>query len=249
MDINNESCYWCGAPSVSREHVPPKCLFPEQKDTKKIYTQSFRSHLITVPSCEKHNLSKSNDDEYLMMCLASKVGNNDVAYIHTVTKLHRAILRHPDILNIEEESIIDAGEAKFPIAFVKVDNYRLAYSFEAIARGLYYHEHGRQYLGDCIILSNIFLNYSEDDDDFNAIKQIRMISLIEKEQIHWGTCVKGENPKVFTYQFSPIDGFDAQTVALTFYEKTRVYVCMANKSKLEKYKSELELVRQMLLGF
>jgi len=43
----NQLCYMCGAPAVSKEHVPPKCIFPEQKD---IAGQNFRDGLITVPS-------------------------------------------------------------------------------------------------------------------------------------------------------------------------------------------------------
>ena len=55
-----DKCYYCGEPAMSEEHVPPKCLFPEQKDTGKDY----RKNLITVPSCDKHNAGKSCDDEF-----------------------------------------------------------------------------------------------------------------------------------------------------------------------------------------
>jgi hypothetical protein len=27
-------CYWCGKPATSKEHVPPKCLFPIDKDIR-----------------------------------------------------------------------------------------------------------------------------------------------------------------------------------------------------------------------
>ena len=70
-----EKCYWCGRDATSREHVPPKCLFPEDKDIKSIYKGTFRRSLITVPSCDEHNLAKSHDDEYLMVCLGGRVGN------------------------------------------------------------------------------------------------------------------------------------------------------------------------------
>lgn len=68
--VKKEYCYWCGKLATSKEHVPPKCLFPEFKDTKDVYDNSFRHNLITVPSCDEHNLVKSRDDEYLMTCLA-----------------------------------------------------------------------------------------------------------------------------------------------------------------------------------
>lgn len=53
----------CDQPATSREHVPPACLFPEEKD---IRTSLFRNNLITVPSCDLHNSKKSTDDEFLM---------------------------------------------------------------------------------------------------------------------------------------------------------------------------------------
>ena len=52
----------CDRNAVSSEHVPPKNLFPEQKDVGKDY----RQYLITVPSCEIHNNHKSKDDEFLI---------------------------------------------------------------------------------------------------------------------------------------------------------------------------------------
>ena len=53
----------CDRNAVSSEHVPPKNLFPEQKDVGKDY----RQYLITVPSCEIHNNHKSKDDEFLIV--------------------------------------------------------------------------------------------------------------------------------------------------------------------------------------
>lgn len=61
-DLNlkkDELCYWCGKLATSREHVPPESLFPENKDIKMISNYSYRYNLITVPSCDEHNMSKS----------------------------------------------------------------------------------------------------------------------------------------------------------------------------------------------
>lgn len=45
-----KNCYWCANEATSMEHVPPRCLFPEDKDVKHVYNKAFREHLITVPS-------------------------------------------------------------------------------------------------------------------------------------------------------------------------------------------------------
>jgi hypothetical protein len=76
MNLKKASCYWCGVSATSREHVPPQCLFSESKDIKEFYQQSFRLNLIKVPSCREHNLKRSKDDEYLMACLAARVGDS-----------------------------------------------------------------------------------------------------------------------------------------------------------------------------
>ena len=61
------TCYMCDEESTSSEHVPPKCLFPEQKDLPE--GVDLRKSLITVPSCDLHNSKKSNDDEYYSIVL------------------------------------------------------------------------------------------------------------------------------------------------------------------------------------
>lgn len=79
MSRNGEKCYMCHRDADSREHVPPKCLFPEKKD---VGTSAYRNNLITVPSCELHNSNKSKDDEFLMVSIAGIIGNNSIGYAH-----------------------------------------------------------------------------------------------------------------------------------------------------------------------
>jgi len=55
-------CYLCDEPAVGVEHVPPRCLFPKVKDLPK--GVALRKNLITVSSCDAHNLEKSRDDVY-----------------------------------------------------------------------------------------------------------------------------------------------------------------------------------------
>lgn len=219
-----EKCYWCGKKTTSREHVPPKCLFPEKKDVGQICNTDYRLSLITVPSCDEHNLAKSHDDEYLMVCLASRVGNNGVAYIHTNTKIRRALERNPKFLDIQSEDAIEINDKEFPVLFVNVDTFRLMRSFEAIARALVFHEFSFTYQGRCNVISNIFLSPESKESTFFQLKSFAMLN---KEQQLWHTEIKGTNPKIFTYQFSNVDRIGTFTVALTFYEKTVVYVIMS----------------------
>jgi hypothetical protein len=90
MNEYDELCYMCNEHAISKEHIPPKCLFPELKD---IPDKNFRTNLITVPSCVNHNSKKSNDDEFLMVSLAGVIGNNSIGYRHHMGKVNRAIKR------------------------------------------------------------------------------------------------------------------------------------------------------------
>jgi hypothetical protein len=51
----------CGKESVSDDHVPPRMVFPEQKDTGGV---DYRKNLATVPACRAHNEAFSADDTY-----------------------------------------------------------------------------------------------------------------------------------------------------------------------------------------
>lgn len=243
----DEVCYWCGSLATSREHVPPKCLFPEEKDMKGLFDKSFRNNLITVPSCDKHNMKKSYEDEYLMACLSGVVGNNDVAYVHNATKVKRAKERNIDMIKIDVEDILKVEEKEFPIQWVTVDNYKLTHSFEAIARALYFHELNKNFTGECKVISKILIH--PNDKKWSSFV-IRAFEMIEKEQLYWETEIKGENADIFTYQFSPIDGFGCQTLALTFYKSTKVYVILSimTQEEFEKVRPKFEVITKLIFG-
>ena len=80
----------CTAEATTKEHVPPLCLFPEQKDMQ---GRDFRINLTKVPSCEEHNNNFSKDDEFLMVSIAGIIGNNSIGYQHKFGKVNRAIKR------------------------------------------------------------------------------------------------------------------------------------------------------------
>lgn len=247
MNLAKDTCYCCEQIATSREHVPPKCLFPLAKDIHEIYGQSFRSNLLTVPSCEKHNLMKSNDDEYLMACLTARVGNNGVAFAHTHTKLKRALQRNPRLIHVEKETDIVLNGILYPTLLVNIDVQRLTHSFESIGRGLYFYEHRKRFIGECTVISDIFLSPNSEWTKSNVFIQ-NAISLIRKEQEKWFTPTQGENPEIFTYQFSPVDGFGSLTLVLTFYRYTEIYICFAQKEVLKPYKDSLEFATRLFLG-
>ena len=150
--VNNMSnCYFCGASATGIEHVPPKCLFPEAKDA---FGVDHRKNLITVPSCDKHNLEKSRDDEFLMASITPVVGNNGTALVQTKTKLLRAFNRTDGrlfgtaIRNPHSMQLQCPDGKKIPVFFGEADLPRLCRVLEHIGRGLYFHARGERFVGN-----------------------------------------------------------------------------------------------------
>ncbi|QCJ40842.1 hypothetical protein FAY30_02360 [Bacillus sp. S3] len=220
---------------------------PEDKDVKRIFNKTYRQHLITVPSCDEHNLRKSNLDEYLMVTLSGKVGNNGLAYVQTLTKIERSRKRNSKLLDIESGEIIKLKDKEFPVLWINVDTQKLNYSFESIARGLYYHENNKSFIGEITIVSKLF-NHPDDPEgtEFN----IRASKMIESERMHWNTEVKGGNKEVFSYQFSPIDDFKTQTLALNFFEGIDVYIILndLNEKDFKEAKLKLSFLNKVFFG-
>ena len=238
MNNNLDNCYWCNEKATTREHVPPRCLFPKKKDINFIDNNDYRQSLITVPSCDKHNTEKSHDDEYLMVCLGSKVGNNDIAFIHTNTKIRRALERKPHFFKSAIDDVLHAGDREFPVQLVYADNARLMHSFEAITRALIFHEFNFRYEGNCSIVSRMFVNPSDRDSTSYLLKSCQAL---DRERIRWRTQINGESPKIFTYQFSDMDGLGSFVLALTFYEKTIVYSVMSLLGEKNREKARILL--------
>jgi len=214
-----DQCYFCGEPATSSEHVPPKCIFPEQKD---LPGEDYRKNLITVPSCEKHNAAKSRDDEFLMACLAPVVGNNGTGFLHTKTKLARSHARNPHLIagTIREakplELVTEDGTA-FPVLVGSPDMERLCLSLQAVARGLYFHTHGKRFAGAVTVIPS-FVKFppGQTMSTFQLLAQ-RMIDQVRTD---WQTY--GDNPRIFSYQIGPVDQFGITPLVMSFYSCAEV---------------------------
>ena len=202
--MENKTCYICDMEATSREHVPPLCLFPEPKDVQGL---NFRKELITVPSCDLHNAKKTTDDEFLMVSIAGIIGNNFLGYFHSKTKVDRALRRKSkDFINkaiIKNATLkdINLNGKKYPILYGNPDFERFIKCFENIAYGLYFHEHNVSFKGEIKMLLG-FINYN-DENTQTLTKFIKERFELEDLRLE----IKGENPKVFKYQFCKPDNF------------------------------------------
>jgi hypothetical protein len=221
--MSKRDCYFCGKPATSKEHVPPRCLFSEGKDA---FGKDHRKNLITVPSCDEHDLEKSKDDEFLMVCLTPTVGNNSAGLTQTRTKLKRAIgasegrLLRTVIKGTKEITVVTPDGTKFPVLVGEHANLpRLHTALEHVARGLYFHETGKRFVGACNTFPS-FIRYPEDPD----LEFIRIIGgrLVAQEKRNWR--IRRKNLDVFQYRLGPPDQYGLIPMLMTFFRGSDVYV-------------------------
>jgi hypothetical protein len=221
-DRGTETCYYCGTTSTTTEHVPPRCLFPERKDA---FGTDHRKNLITVPSCDRHNLEKSKEDEFLMACVTPAVGTNSAGYIQTQTKVRRAIDRRGGRLldtitrDSKPATMVAPNGAEFPILVGKPDMPRLCRALEHVARGLYFHIRGRRFDGTCHVLPGFV--YFPGQPELEVIKRIAT-SLMKQECTTWS--LVGENEHIFSCGLGPVDQYGLIPMVMTFFHGIEVYV-------------------------
>lgn len=215
----NDECYMCSAIASSREHVPPRCIFPELKDSN---GTNFRKELITVPSCELHNLKKSNDDEYLFHALSASITSNSIALNQLSGKVKRAFIKNStkfqkffelnELVTLErlEDNTIENG------MLVGIEGNRLDCILAQCARGLFFHETGRKILG----LSRVVTFFTMYTD---SVQQKKVEEVYIHAKNHFSNLPeKGKNPEIFKYKLYESDS-DVM-VFMVFYETSEALV-------------------------
>lgn len=191
----------CERPSTSEEHAPPRCIFPEQKDT--LGRIDYRKNLIKVPSCDLHNAAKSTEDEYLMYILPTSIATNDAGINQFLTKVSRAIARKPTLAtniasNTQRVLVHDTEkDVWLETAAIPINMSRIRNVLEMISRAIYFHEHKRKFLAPINIHTNFSLDLNNPYANKNQEKLFAM-----SDQMLSGEIERGENPDVFTYRIS-----------------------------------------------
>lgn len=192
------TCYACSATATSREHAPPRCLFPEAKDT--VDGRNHRKNLITVPSCDEHNSEKSHDDEYLFFALSGSYTSSGLGLQQFTTKVRRAFERRPtkaanfvrrfspvQLRRTEQEEWEHGAQ-------ILVEGERLDQVLSNTARALYFHHTQRKFQGPADVLTN-FTMYMNEQIQANVSKAFDKAARdLASEAVH------GANPEVFNYK-------------------------------------------------
>lgn len=217
----------CDKPETGVEHVPPRCLFPQQKDLPE--GVDLRKALITVPACNEHNTSKSQDDEYLLYLLVINLPANETAKNQFFTKIMRSIDRNPGLIKkfmANPHSVIavdrEAGQAHHTVA-VNIDDARLDSALDHIARAIYFHHFKVQWLGD-VRTQPDFLLASLDPEKGRERNQLGEYMVAGADQLFAGKEFYGANPEVFKYQVLEENENVHKLMRLHFYTGCRVSV-------------------------
>jgi hypothetical protein len=215
----------CDSRATSREHVPPRNLFPEASENGGV---DYRLSLITVPSCDAHNSAKSKDDEFLMVSLAGIIGSNSIGYMHRLGKVDRAILASAnhllDQVLLEKEEIhrVDLADNQFiNLIWGTPDIDRLNRCFEHIAYGLHRHHFKQNFCGSLRVLAGYLREKDHNKQKFvEWVRDRAELDLAGKAKL-------GSNPAVFYYQVSDPDQFGIYMMRLCFYEGLTVYAAFS----------------------
>lgn len=234
MKKRTSTCYMCDAPSVGKDHVPPKCIFPEER--------RYRKLLITVPSCDEHNSGRSKDDQYLRWVLSVANAHSEVAIRVLNTgalplfdkKPHLRGTFLPDL----HFQVSDNGVHKSTFA---IDPVRFYNSVTSIVRGLYYHHtwHSHKVLGPMQI-------------NWGGLKEKQVaLQALELSDQEYQTFISplpnqpeytlGENPEVFRYGFDLTSDPEHAFCIMQFYQGQAMFVRW--KQTKREYSTKLKSIR------
>lgn len=201
-------CYFCHGEATTKEHVPPKQLFP----------RDMRRNLITVPSCQLHNGLKSRDDDYLRFVLIGSLKDiKDKRFKSVFDKTIRSIERKPSLAVSFLRTLKDFDG----LPSVEIDKKRLSYSYESIGRGIVFHEFGPIKVELHTI--DDYISFLSDDTQGKIIGQEQSKALKEvTDEFFTNLDWKGTNPLVFSYQSVKIKDFIF--VKLKFYRTHEIVV-------------------------
>jgi len=215
-----DPCVYCGfLGSGTRDHVPPRCLFPKPRplDT------------VTVPACKSCNKSYQKDDEYFAVAMAAQGYGEDPEAARVWETIIRPMLaRSPRLRRMISQNILDAP-VETPAGIVLPGRRAIRFSasrinrvVQRIVRGLLWHHYQQRPPADVEIV--IFRGEkvpSQVADMINAFTKIAWIG-----------------DTIFRYRHAVANGApDTSIWALQFYAYTQFIGIVQGESFV---KAELE---------
>jgi hypothetical protein len=176
-------CYWCGAPATSKDHVPPKSLFPPEKSV----------NLHTVPACEKHNETMSPLDDRFKFYIQAIASDNKDAFGLFKTKTLRGLgksesRRFAESLSQDAQWVEIEGKPRLTF---RVDPIKQIQFFEKLVRGAYFVAYQNPVAGTVHAASPQFL---VPDLEYDKLKGVAADFLSTAKQFN------SANPDIFRFK-------------------------------------------------
>ena len=213
---DSSTCYMCDWASVSREHVPPRCLFPEAA----LAGRDVRQNLITVPACAAHNSAKSKDDEFLRALLILMTGSqSEMARLQFQHGLLRAVDHAPEA---HRRFTKPTGLRKANKVLVESEGGRFDRCMRHIAHGLFFNAFNRKWRCRIAIASPFITAPVEHGDPF--VLDSGLVAAVAATRSELAACAdQGSNPEVFQYRLRYEEPENLFMFSLLFYGVVDVY--------------------------
>lgn len=170
-------CYRCGQKATSREHYPPKALFPRDS----------RLQLRTVPSCELHNSARSGDDQYFLAHIAincSREGNlARNLFLDKVLPQIRMSGGYAAVLINGSRTLGDGTRA------YSVDVERIDRVLDSICHATFYAQFRKQFDDSMHYMHHRYPNFVSEDVDENACNGSAQQFIEHFSQVHPGMTI------------------------------------------------------------
>jgi hypothetical protein len=208
-----QTCFICGEPATTGDHIPPKGLFTTS------LRKQFDYKPLKVPACSKHNNSSKKDDEYVRLVLAAGAPENkytkklfnerilpraqEAGGSGLMTKLYKQMV--PTFVK-RPSGILTIGY-KF-----EIEEPRLQNVVNKITHGLYWHHNGHR-IPECYDVSRYSFNRVIPENQISAICTLPILSV--------------GHPSVFEYRYTEVGGDpNSVYIAMMIYESLLIEVAI-----------------------
>jgi hypothetical protein len=133
---NVERCVFCDGIATTRDHVPPKCMFPNPRPLNSV----------RVPACNACNGGTKLEDEYFRLVVASATSGSAEALALLKSKIGPKMQTRPALVRRLVKSTVPTDIHSPSGLYIgrrpafHVDRKRLQIVINKIVRGLFYHE-------------------------------------------------------------------------------------------------------------
>lgn len=212
---HSATCYMCDSLSMSQEHVPPSCFFPEAKEIGR----DLRRNLITVPSCVLHNSSKSKDDEYLRAVILMTAESSKVGRHQYFRKLLPAVLRKPHVYRsfFTDKGTVAQGKGRA----LQVNRKRFDRCIDHLVRAVFFGVYEKKWRFPISIVSPNFNKTVCSEQIVPHQPTLKAVETSRRFLVNEPN--RGENPEVFMYRIRYDEKNESCAFAAIFYGSFEVY--------------------------